>query len=66
MKYKAKGKKLSRFNVKKINVLESLYYEEEIIEEVEEEQNNDLSIDDIVFENNKEINDEDFIQGELF
>ncbi len=65
MKYKAKGKKLSRFNVKKVNVLESLYYEEEIIEEVEEEQN-ELNIDDIVFENNKEINDEDFIQGELF
>ncbi|MBP1645078.1 MAG: topoisomerase (ATP-hydrolyzing) [Bacteroidetes bacterium] len=65
MKYKAKGKKLSRFNVKKVNVLESLYYEEEIIEEVEEEQN-DLNIDDIVFDNNKEINDEDFIQGELF
>ncbi len=65
MKYKAKGKKLSRFNVKKVNVLESLFYEEEIIEEVEEEQN-ELNIDDIVFENNKEINDEDFIQGELF
>jgi len=61
MKYKAKGKKLSKYTVKKVNVLESLPYEEEIEEQEEEEETEEITLD-----NNKEYSDEDFIQGSLF
>jgi len=61
MKYKAKGKKLSKYTVKKVNVLESLPYEEEIEEQEEEEETEEITLD-----NNKEHSDEDFIQGSLF
>ncbi len=64
MKYKAKGKKLSKYTVKKVNVLESLPYEEEI--EEEEEEMAEKETEEITLDNNKEYSDEDFIQGSLF
>ncbi|MFA6200267.1 MAG: DNA gyrase/topoisomerase IV subunit A [Bacteroidales bacterium] len=64
MKYKAKGKKLSKYTVKKVNILESLPYEEEI--EEEEEEMTEKETEEITLDNNKEYSDEDFIQGSLF
>ncbi|MDD2487985.1 MAG: DNA gyrase/topoisomerase IV subunit A [Bacteroidales bacterium] len=65
MKYKAKGKKLSKYFVKDIKVLESLPYEEEIEEEQESEIVREET-EEIILDNNKEHGDEDFIQGSLF
>jgi hypothetical protein len=65
MKYKAKGKKLSKYFVKDIKVLESLPYEEEIEEEQESETVREET-EEIILDNNKEHGDEDFIQGSLF
>lgn len=64
MKYKAKGKKLSKYTVKEVNILESLPYEEEI--EEEEEEMTEKETEEITLDNNKEYSDEDFIQGSLF
>lgn len=64
-KYRAKGKKLSRYFVKDVKVLESLPYQEK--EEEEEEDNEDNpEREEIELDNNKEHSDEDFIQGSLF
>lgn len=65
MKYKAKGKKLSKYSITKINVLESLPFEEEI-EEQEEEIEIEQETEEIRLDNNNEHGDEDFIQGSLF
>lgn len=64
MKYKAKGKKISKYSVKKINVLESLPFEEEI--EEQEEEKTEQETEEITLDNNNEHGDEDFIQGSLF
>jgi topoisomerase-4 subunit A len=64
MKYKAKGKKISKYSITKINVLESLPYEEEIEDSQEEE--NEQETEEITLDNNNEHGDEDFIQGSLF
>lgn len=63
MKYKAKGKKLSKYSITKINVLESLPFEEEIEEQEEEIEQ---ETEEITLDNNNEHGDEDFIQGSLF
>ncbi len=62
-KYRAKGKKLSRYFVKDVKVLESLPYQEE---EDEEENDDNQEREEIELDNNKEHSDEDFIQGSLF
>ncbi len=64
-KYRAKGKKLSRYFVKNVKVLESLTYEEK--EDEDEEDNDDnQEREEIELDNNNEHSDEDFIQGSLF
>ena len=63
MKYKAKGKKLSKYSITKINVLESLPFDEEIEEQEEEIEQ---ETEEITLDNNNEHGDEDFIQGSLF
>lgn len=63
MKYKAKGKKLSKYSITKINVLESLPFDEEIEEQEEEIEQ---ETEEIRLDNNNEHGDEDFIQGSLF
>jgi topoisomerase-4 subunit A len=65
IRYRAKGKKLSKYNVKRVKVLEPLPYQEEIEEEPEEVEPQKKN-EDIKFENEKGHNDEDFIQGSLF
>ena len=60
MRYKAKGKRLSKFKITKINILEPIEYIEEEIEE-EESQEEEISLD-----NNQKLISDDFIQGELF
>lgn len=62
MKYKAKGKRLSKYLVTSINVLEPLPFEEEVEDIEEEEIEEELTLDS----NTNNISDEDFIQGELF
>ncbi|MFA7081272.1 MAG: DNA gyrase/topoisomerase IV subunit A [Bacteroidales bacterium] len=64
-KYRAKGKKLSRYFVKNVKVLDSLTYEER--EDEDEEDNDDnQEREEIELDNNNEHSDEDFIQGSLF
>ncbi|MDX9799385.1 MAG: DNA gyrase/topoisomerase IV subunit A, partial [Bacteroidales bacterium] len=69
LKYKAKGKRLSRHNVKKLIVLDSLPFVEEIEDEEAPNEVIETTEDDLIFDNNKDNNDnndDDFIQGSLF
>ncbi len=60
MRYKAKGKRLSKFKITKINILEPIEYKEEEIEEVDSQE------EEISLDNNQKLISDDFIQGELF
>ncbi|MDR0970948.1 MAG: DNA gyrase/topoisomerase IV subunit A [Bacteroidales bacterium] len=64
-RYRAKGKKLSKYNITNIKILESLPYEEKI-EEEESQSQEEINEDEVLTDNNKEYNDEDFVQGSLF
>lgn len=63
MRYKAKGKRLSKYKITKIKLLEPLEYIEE--QEIEQEQM-EIEEEEISLDNNQNFNSDDFIQGELF
>lgn len=65
-KYRAKGKKLSRYYVKDIKVLESLTHKEDKEEEEEDNNKGGGERQEIKLDNNNEHKDDDFVQGSLF
>lgn len=65
-RYRAKGKRLSRVEIKKIKVLEPLKKESEEEEDIEIAEKKTKEKKEIELNNNQNRNDDDFKQGELF